>query len=208
MCGAIFASATLACGVLTSEDALNSNSVETNGLAMADNSSQSSGQVVYGISGPLGGIQEGAAVGTVRITDRCIWIDIDHADAELDEPSLRMASFTVVFLDNDYVTYDEYSNAISVYYPVWVEMNNRLEIDPRLARIATLRDGQHVWVASPNAWSREHLSPETLMLRTEPYPECPERFWLPGAMTPVHPLDINERLELPMVPHPAVYAAG
>lgn len=52
------------------------------------------------------------------------------------------------------------------------------------------------------------MSPDTLMLRTEPHPECPKTFWLPGTMTPVHPLDVHERLDLPMVPHPLVYGAA
>lgn len=162
-------------------------------------------QAVFAAPGPDSGIQEGAWLGVIHFNDRCIWIEFEDPGAQYDE------AYTLLFLTGSYgqhVEIDASGELLTVYYPVrtWRESSGTL--DPRLAAAARFRSGENAWVAGPNAWSREHMSPKTLMLRTEPHPECPEKFWLPGTMTPVHPLDIHERLDLPMVPHPLVYSAA
>ena len=160
------------------------------------------GQIVFAIPGPNVGVQEAAWLGAVHFDDRCIWIEFDDAGARYDE------AYTLLFLTGDYgqhVEIDPNGDLLTIYYPVRTWRGSSGTLDPRLATVARFRSGEKAWVAGPNVWSREHMSPETLMLRTEPHPECPEKFWLPGTMTPVHPLDINGRLKLPMVPHPAVY---
>jgi len=202
MCGAVLTSIALACDRLTSHDATLSDSDNPSDLALDGGDLRLPGQVVYGTSGPLGGIQEGAAVGTAHVTRRCIWIEFGEGGTE------ATSAYTIVFLDKEYVEYDSQRNEISIYYPVRTNWDSGYGVDPRLARMAKLRDGERVWVAWPNAWSREDMSPETLMLRTEPHPECPDEFWLPGTMRPVHPLDINKRLDLPLVPHPRLYGTG
>lgn len=162
-------------------------------------------QVVYAIPGPNAGVHEAAWLGVVHFDDRCIWIEFDDPGPQYDE------AYTLLFLTGRYgqhVDIDANGDLLTIYYSVRTWRGSSGTLDPRLATVARFRSGERAWVAGPNAWSREHMSPETLMLRTEPHPECPERFWLPGTMTPAHPLDVDERLELPMVPHPAVYATG
>ena len=143
-----------------------------------------------------------AAVGTVRVSERCIWIEFDNLGPRYED------AYTLIFLDNEHVEYDAGNNEVSIYYPVRSNRGFGRVVDVRLARMARFRDGEKAWVAAPNPWSREDMSPDTLMLRTEPYSECPDVFWLSGSMTPVHPIDIHRQLDLPMVPHPLVYGAG
>ena len=112
------------------------------------------------------------------------------------------------YVEGEYVEFSPSDDELRIYYPVSIRWGDVRTIDTRLARAAQFRDGEEVWVAAPNAWSREHMSPETLELRTEPYPMCPDRFWLAGTMTPFDPFLTHERPDLPMVPHPLVYGRG